>query len=81
MKGDPGARAAGRHVVILYNAVSAGAGPDAKDVLDQVEAVAAVLPKLGHTVSRVACTLNLEALAKPLASSGYGDYLLGLLRK
>ena len=66
MKQDSEAKTGGRHVVILYNAVSADAGPDAKDVLDQVEAVAAVLPGLGHTVSRVACTLNLEALAKRL---------------
>jgi D-alanine-D-alanine ligase len=53
-------------VAIVYNAVGPDAAPDEKDVLEQVEAVAIALTELGLTHSRIACTLNLEALCRRL---------------
>ncbi len=49
-------------VLILYNALAADEGPDAADVLVQVDAVEAALTRLGHQPRRLACDLNLAAL-------------------
>ena len=53
-------------VAILYNAVGPDAGPDEKDVLQQVEAVALALTDLGMRQSRISCTLNLETVRRRL---------------
>ncbi len=53
-------------VLILHNRVAAGDAPDARDVLDQVEAVEHALAVLGHTSRTLACDLDLEALRRQL---------------
>lgn len=50
----------GDRVCVLYNAVGAGADLDARDVLDQVEAVSAALESLGHAPLPLAVGLDLE---------------------
>ncbi len=54
------------HITILHNAVNPDAGPDEQDVLIQLHAVKKSLRRLGHDVSEIACTLNLEALLQRL---------------
>jgi D-alanine-D-alanine ligase len=46
-------------IAIVHNAVDAGDTPDARDVLDQAEAVGTALKELGHDSVRLPCTLNL----------------------
>ncbi len=55
-------------VAIVHNAVGAAAGPDERDVLTQVEHVAHALADLGHRVSTIPCTLDLEALRTELTA-------------
>ncbi|MGD9015995.1 MAG: D-alanine--D-alanine ligase [Desulfobacterales bacterium] len=54
------------HVVIVHDAVSLAEGPDAMDVIVQADAVAQALSEMGHASSRIACTLNLDAVAVEL---------------
>ncbi len=51
------------HVLLLHNAVSASAPPDAQDTLVQAEAVRAALVELGHTTDVRAIDADLGALA------------------
>jgi D-alanine-D-alanine ligase len=53
---------------VVHNVVSAGDGPDAADVLTQVETVADALAALGHEVTRVGCSLNLESMREKLTT-------------
>jgi len=53
-------------IVVVHNAVTADEGPDAADVLTQVETVADSLAALGHECSRLACTLDLESIGRRL---------------
>ena len=53
-------------IAILHDTVSAADAPDARDVIDQADAVARALEALGHRVCRRACTLNLAALHNTL---------------
>ncbi len=53
-------------VAILYNAVSENAKTDELDVLEQLEAIYAVLGRLGAAVERVPCTLDLKTIALAL---------------
>jgi D-alanine-D-alanine ligase len=53
-------------IAVIYNTVDADEGPDAMDVLTQVEAVAAALASLGHEVSRLGCSLDLERMRHQL---------------
>ncbi|HHP7234985.1 MAG TPA: D-alanine--D-alanine ligase [Desulfobacterales bacterium] len=53
-------------VAIVYNRIEADSAPDERDVLDQVQAVAAALESLGHSTFSVPCSLNLEALRRLL---------------
>ncbi len=52
---------------VVHNVVAADDGPDAVDVLTQVEVVADGLASLGHAVSRLGCTLDLERMRRKLA--------------
>lgn len=54
------------NIAIVHNRVDAHDAPDAKDVLQQAEAVTAALERLGHRVERLACTLDLEAMRAEL---------------
>lgn len=51
-------------VAVLHNVVDADAGPDVRDVLDQVEHVAAALERLGHEVRVLPCSLDLGEIAR-----------------
>jgi D-alanine-D-alanine ligase len=68
-----GRSAAGREasrrlrVAIVYNEPSAAAAVDEADVLLQVEAVTSALEGRGHSVERIPCGLDLDALAARLA--------------
>jgi D-alanine-D-alanine ligase len=53
-------------VAILFNAISEGAGTDELDVLVQLEAISESLARLGHTVERVPCTLNVREMTAAL---------------
>jgi D-alanine-D-alanine ligase len=53
-------------IAILHDTVTATDAPDAQDVMAQAAAVARALRSLGHTVSRLACTLNLAAIQATL---------------
>ena len=55
-------------IAVVHNAVAADDAPDAKDVLTQVETVAGALAALGHEVSRLGCTLDLEDMHGQLTS-------------
>jgi D-alanine-D-alanine ligase len=55
------------HIAIVHDAVAESDAPDARDVLVQADAVARALKGLGHTVCRVACTLDLANVAQALA--------------
>jgi D-alanine-D-alanine ligase len=57
------------HVIILHNAVSDQPTADEADVLVQASAVQDALRTLGHEVSRLPCSLNLEALNQALAEA------------
>jgi D-alanine-D-alanine ligase len=50
-------------VAILFNAVSEHAKTDELDVLEQLEAISAVLERLGIVVERVPCDFDLRAIA------------------
>jgi D-alanine-D-alanine ligase len=65
-------------IAIVHNAVHAGEGPDAGDVLVQVETVAAALAELGHDAVRVPCTLDLAA-AKALLENPRPDLAFNLV--
>ncbi len=54
------------HVAIVHDTVTDTAAPDARDVMDQADAVARVLDRLGHSTCRIACSLNLAAVAREL---------------
>lgn len=54
------------HVAIVHDIVEDTDAPDARDVLVQADVVAAALERLGHTFSRVACTLDLAAVSAAL---------------
>ena len=54
-------------ILILHNAVAADAAPDERDVLDQVEAIAASLARLGHEPAALGCDLDLPDLGRRLA--------------
>lgn len=56
-------------VAILYNQPAADAAPDDLDVLVQRDAVAAALTRLGHFVSEVSCTLDLEDARRRLTAA------------
>ncbi len=49
-------------VAILFNAISEGAATDELDVLVQLEAVAASLERLGHTIEEVPCNLDVQKM-------------------
>ncbi|MGD8541945.1 MAG: D-alanine--D-alanine ligase [Desulfobacteraceae bacterium] len=55
-------------VAIIHDAVEDSDAPDAQDVLVQADAVARALGDLGHTVCRIACSLNLLAVTAELRS-------------
>ena len=55
-------------VVVVHNEVAVHDAPDAKDVLTQVEAVTSELASLGHEVSRLGCTLDLEDIQQKLTA-------------
>jgi len=55
-------------VTILYNEPSIWAAAEEADVLDQVAAVAASLQANGYTVERLACGLDLQAVADALGA-------------
>jgi len=57
-------------IAVVHNVVTADDAPDAKDVLTQVDAVEASLVALGHEVSRLGCTLDLEDMQIQLTDSG-----------
>lgn len=53
-------------VAVVYNAVDEADGPDAKDVLAQVETVCEALGVLGHDTETIACTLDLDRFQQTL---------------
>jgi D-alanine-D-alanine ligase len=53
-------------VVLFHDEVRPGAPADERDVLVQMDAIAAALAELGHESCRIPCTLNLEVAAKSL---------------
>lgn len=55
------------HVAIVHDTVTDADAPDARDVMDQADAVAQVLDRLGHSTCRIACSLNLAAVARELS--------------
>ena len=55
-------------VVVLHQALPAGAGPDERDVLVQVESVRAALAELGHEPLPLSVELDLERARAELAS-------------
>jgi D-alanine-D-alanine ligase len=57
------------HVSILYNQPRADASADDLDVLVQRDAVAAALARLGHSVTDVPCSLDLDTAHQKLAAS------------
>jgi D-alanine-D-alanine ligase len=56
-----------KHAVILYNELSESAGPDERDVLDQVALVAEMLDKLGIESQRAEFSLNLQKVRDELS--------------
>jgi len=58
------------NVAIVHNAVGDTDAPDAKDVLYQVETVRAALEELGHRTAALACTLDLDGIAKICGQEG-----------
>lgn len=57
------------HIAILYNQPPTDATADDLDVLVQRDAVAAALGRLGHSVTEVPCSLDLDTVHQRLASS------------
>jgi len=57
------------HVTILYNQPPDDAPADDLDVLVQRDAVAAALTRLGHSVTDVPCSLDLDSAHRQLAAS------------
>jgi len=57
------------HVAILYNQPHADASADDLDVLVQRDAVAAALGRLGHSVTDVPCSLDLDTVHRTLAAA------------
>jgi D-alanine-D-alanine ligase len=57
------------HISILYNQPSADASADDLDVLVQRDGVAAALGRLGHSVTDVPCSLDLDTAHRKLAVS------------
>jgi D-alanine-D-alanine ligase len=55
-------------VAIVHDAVGESDAPDARDAIVQADAVARALGELGHTVCRIACSLNLLAVTSELRS-------------
>ena len=53
-------------VAVAHNAVDEADGPDAKDVLAQVETVCSGLALLGHDTETIACTLDLDRFQRTL---------------
>ena len=53
-------------VAVVHNAVDEADGPDAKDVLAQVETVCEALGVLGHDTETIACTLDLDRFQRAL---------------
>ena len=53
-------------VAVVHNAVDESDGPDAKDVLAQVETVCRALEVLGHDTGTIACTLDLDRFQRTL---------------
>jgi D-alanine-D-alanine ligase len=53
-------------IAVVHNAVGDGDAPDQRDVLVQAEAVSEALKALGHEVSTLACTLDLEGARREL---------------
>lgn len=53
-------------VAVVHNAVDESDGPDAKDVLAQVETVCEALGGLGHHIDTIACTLDLDRFQRTL---------------
>ncbi len=53
-------------VAVVHNAVDESDGPDAKDVLAQVETVCEALGVLGHDTETIACTLDLDRFQRTL---------------
>ena len=53
-------------VAVAHNAVDESDGPDAKDVLVQVETVCEALGVLGHDTETIACTLDLDRFQRTL---------------
>jgi D-alanine-D-alanine ligase len=56
------------HVAIVHDSVTDADAPDARDAIVQADAVARALRSLGHTVCRIACSLNLLAVTAELRS-------------
>ena len=54
-------------VAIVHDTVGDADAPDAQDVLAQADAVADALERLGHGVSRIACTLDLSTAVETLS--------------
>jgi len=55
-------------IAVVHNEVAADDGPDARDVLTQVETVAASLASLDHEVICLGCTLDLEVMQRKLTA-------------
>ena len=53
-------------VAIVHDAVGESYAPDARDAIVQADAVARALGALGHTVCRIACSLNLLVVTSEL---------------
>jgi len=66
------------HIAIVHNAVSEADGPDARDVLYQVEIVRQAMDKLGHRNTSLPCTLDLAAIARQL-KAGQFDLVVNLV--
>ena len=57
-------------IAIVHDAVCTSDAPDARDVLDQAEAVARALTSLGHRVDTLSCSPDLEKLRQRLGDLG-----------
>ena len=55
-------------VALLHDAVGSSATADELDVVAQMDAVDGALESLGHSASRIQCTLNLELVVQQLRS-------------
>ncbi|MBN1847658.1 MAG: D-alanine--D-alanine ligase [Deltaproteobacteria bacterium] len=56
------------HIAIVHNAVDPESRADEQDVLVQATAVSQALAELGHTVTTIACTLDLTRMKQQLES-------------